>query len=185
MKLSSPHKHIRLSNLHPKNISFFIFFKKPSRALPITSHKQRKETPILPLSVREEKLLNKSSMAASTSVSVAGFKGSLGKSSFNGGEDYAMLAAKSAPNVVRIGKPVRAQPMMKNVNEGKGVFAPLVVVTRQIVGKKRFNQLRGKAIALHSQVINEFCKAIGADGKQRQGLIRLAKKNGEKLGFLA
>ncbi|MBA0651724.1 hypothetical protein Goklo_019030, partial [Gossypium klotzschianum] len=90
-------------------------------------------------------------MAASTSVSVAGFKGSLGKSSFNGGEDYAMLAAKSAPNVVRIGKPVRAQPMMKNVNEGKGVFAPLVVVTRQIVGKKRFNQLRGKAIALHSQ----------------------------------
>lgn len=35
------------------------------------------------------------------------------------------------------------------------------------------------------KVINEFCKAIGADGKQRQGLIRLAKKNGEKLGFLA
>ncbi|KAE8703038.1 hypothetical protein F3Y22_tig00110474pilonHSYRG00005 [Hibiscus syriacus] len=41
--------------------------------------------------------------------------------------------------------------MMKNVNEGKGLFAPLVVLTRQIVGKKRFNQLRGKAIALHSQ----------------------------------
>lgn len=35
------------------------------------------------------------------------------------------------------------------------------------------------------QVITEFCKSIGADGKQRQGLIRLAKKNGEKLGFLA
>ncbi|CAA6673299.1 unnamed protein product [Spirodela intermedia] len=74
---------------------------------------------------------------------------------------------------------------MKNVNEGKGLFAPLVVVTRNIIGKKRFNQLRGKAIALHSQVITEFCKSIGADGKQRQGLIRLAKKNGERLGFLA
>lgn len=41
---------------------------------------------------------------------------------------------------------------MKNVNEGKGIFAPLVVVTRNVIGKKRFNQLRGKAIALHSQV---------------------------------
>lgn len=36
-----------------------------------------------------------------------------------------------------------------------------------------------------SQVITEFCKSIGADAKQRQGLIRLAKKNGERLGFLA
>ncbi|KAK8511206.1 hypothetical protein V6N13_013626 [Hibiscus sabdariffa] len=123
-----------------------------------------------------------SSMAAS-SVSVIRFKGGLG-SSFSGGEDYPMLA-NSVPDMVRVGKPVRAQPVMKNVNEGKGLFAPLVVVTRQIVGKKRFNQIRGKAIALHSQVINEFCKAIGADGKQRQGLIRLAKKNGERLGFLA
>ncbi|GAV70618.1 hypothetical protein CFOL_v3_14116 [Cephalotus follicularis] len=101
-----------------------------------------------------------------------------------GGEDYGMLV-KSVPKHVRVAKPVRSQPMMKNVNEGKGLFAPLVVVTRDIIGKKRFNQLRGKAIALHSQVINEFCKSIGADAKQRQGLIRLAKKNGEKLGFLA
>ncbi|KAJ7520505.1 hypothetical protein O6H91_19G008400 [Diphasiastrum complanatum] len=81
--------------------------------------------------------------------------------------------------------PCRAQPMMKNINEGKGVFAPLVVVARNILGAKRFNQIRGKGIALHSQVITEFCKSIGADAKQRQGLIRLAKKNGEKLGFLA
>ncbi|CAD5174719.1 unnamed protein product, partial [Musa acuminata subsp. malaccensis] len=56
---------------------------------------------------------------------------------------------------------------------------------RGIIGRKWFNQLRGKAIALHSQVITEFCKAIGADGKQRRALIRLAKKNGERLGFLA
>lgn len=96
-------------------------------------------------------------------------------------EDCAMLVKSQ----VRVGKPIRSQPMMKNVNEGKGVFAPAVVVVRNIVGKKQFNQLRGKAIALHSQVINEFCKSIGADQKQRQGLIRLAKKNGERLGFLA
>ncbi|XP_059446233.1 protein PROTON GRADIENT REGULATION 5, chloroplastic [Corylus avellana] len=117
-----------------------------------------------------------------TSISATGFKGSWGTSM--AGEDYTMLA-KSVPKHVRVGKPVRAQPMMKNVNEGKGVFAPIVVVTRNLIGKKRFNQLRGKAIALHSQVITEFCKSIGADAKQRQGLIRLAKKNGERLGFLA
>ncbi|XP_044500708.1 protein PROTON GRADIENT REGULATION 5, chloroplastic-like [Mangifera indica] len=124
-----------------------------------------------------------------TAISATGFKVGLG-SSFHGnwgssvsGEDYPMLV-KSVPNV-RVAKPIKSAPMMKNVNEGKGLFAPLVVVTRQIIGKKRFNQLRGKAIALHSQVITEFCKSIGADAKQRQGLIRLAKKNGERLGFLA
>lgn len=90
-----------------------------------------------------------------TSISATGlcsfFHGSWGSSM--AGEDYTMLA-KSVPAQVRVGKPIRSQPMMKNVNEGKGLFAPIVVVTRQIVGKKRFNQLRGKAIALHSQVIN-------------------------------
>jgi hypothetical protein len=34
-------------------------------------------------------------------------------------------------------------------------------------------------------VIKDFCKQIGVETKQVQGLIRLAKKNGEKLGFLA
>ncbi|XP_066351084.1 protein PROTON GRADIENT REGULATION 5, chloroplastic-like [Miscanthus floridulus] len=100
---------------------------------------------------------------------------------------YSSVLAMSVSARPRSGaRPLRLPArMMGNVNEGKGLFAPLVVVTRNIVGRKRFNQLRGKAIALHSQVINEFCKAIGADSKQRQGLIRLAKKNGEKLGFLA
>lgn len=93
-----------------------------------------------------------------TSISANGFKVGLG-SSFHGswgssiaGEDYTALA-KSVPNQVRVGKPVRPRTMMKNVNEGKGLFAPIVVLTRNIVGKKRFNQLRGKAIALHSQVL--------------------------------
>ncbi|KAG8369871.1 hypothetical protein BUALT_Bualt14G0058600 [Buddleja alternifolia] len=118
-----------------------------------------------------------------TSVSASAFLGSWGSSM--AGEDHTVLHAKAAAAHVRVARPIRSQPMMKNVNEGKGIFAPLVVVTRNIVGKKRFNQLRGKAIALHSQVITEFCKSIGADSKQRQGLIRLAKKNGERLGFLA
>ncbi|CAM6119936.1 unnamed protein product [Calypogeia fissa] len=93
---------------------------------------------------------------------------------------------RRAVNFATVGtRSVRPQVQMGNKNEGKGVFAPIVVLARSILGAKKFNQLRGKGIALHSQVITEFCKSIGADAKQRQGLIRLAKKNGEKLGFLA
>jgi len=66
-----------------------------------------------------------------------------------------------------------------------GPFAPVVVVVRDAVGKKEFNKLRGKAISLHSGVIKDFGKYIGADSKLVQGLIRTAKKNGERLGFLA
>jgi hypothetical protein len=32
-----------------------------------------------------------------------------------------------------------------------GPFTPLVIVVRNVMGKKDFNQLRGKAISLHSQ----------------------------------
>jgi hypothetical protein len=71
-------------------------------------------------------------------------------------------------------------------NKGSGgPFAPLVVVVRNVVGEKDFNKLRGKAISLHSQVIKDFCKQVGVDNKQCQGIVRLAKKNGEMLGFLA
>lgn len=75
--------------------------------------------------------------------------------------------------------------MMGNKGAG-GPFAPLVVQARNIIGKKEFNKLRGKAISLHSQVIKEFTtQYLGADTKISQGLIRTAKKNGERLGFLA
>lgn len=35
------------------------------------------------------------------------------------------------------------------------------------------------------QIIKEFCTTVGAPPKQAQQVIRLAKKNGEWLGFLA
>lgn len=35
------------------------------------------------------------------------------------------------------------------------------------------------------QVIGDFCKEIGADSSVKQSLIRKAKDNGGKLGFLA
>lgn len=67
----------------------------------------------------------------------------------------------SAPMGSRVAAVVPARPSKSgratlhvvagNTNEG-GLFAPIVVVARNIIGVKRFNQIRGKAIALHSQV---------------------------------
>jgi hypothetical protein len=65
------------------------------------------------------------------------------------------------------------------------MFAPIVVLFRNQLGKVQFNQLRGKAIALHCQTITNFCDRIGMETKKRQDLIRLAKSNGKKLGLLA
>ncbi len=75
-------------------------------------------------------------------------------------------------------------PIAGNMNSN-GLFAPVVRTTRDIVGVKRFNAFRGKAIALHSQVIGDFCTEFGIDTKMKQSLIRRAKANGGKLGFLA
>lgn len=65
------------------------------------------------------------------------------------------------------------------------MLAPLVILLRKCIGKVKFNQIRGKAIALHCQTITKFCNQIGLESATRQDLIRLAKSNGKKLGFLA
>ena len=53
------------------------------------------------------------------------------------------------------------------------MFAPLVIVVRQQLGKRQFNQIRGQAIALHSQIITRVCNWFGLDRTDRQNLIRL------------
>ncbi|MDJ0744175.1 MAG: electron transporter [Xenococcaceae cyanobacterium MO_167.B27] len=65
------------------------------------------------------------------------------------------------------------------------MFAPIVVLVRNRLGKAKFNKLRGRAIALHSQVIRAVCNRIGIERTTRQNLIRTARDNGKKLGFLA
>ena len=65
-----------------------------------------------------------------------------------------------------------------------------VVLGRGWLGPRRSRRSsafvsRGKAIALHSQVIGDFCTEFGIDTKMKQSLIRRAKANGGKLGFLA
>lgn len=65
------------------------------------------------------------------------------------------------------------------------MFAPIVTVIRKLVGDPKFLKLRGKVIALHAQVITNFCNQLGIDRTQRQNMIRLARDNGKRLGLLA
>lgn len=66
-----------------------------------------------------------------------------------------------------------------------GPFTPAVLIARLVLGEKRLNKIRGKAISLHSQVITAFCDFTGAGPRMRQALIREAKENGSTLGFLS
>lgn len=65
------------------------------------------------------------------------------------------------------------------------MFAPIVVVLRNSLGKRKFNKLRGQAIKLHSQVIKNVCDRFSIDRTVRQNLIRQARDNGKTLGLLA
>jgi len=65
------------------------------------------------------------------------------------------------------------------------MFAPIVTTASRLIGKKEFNQLRGKVISAHCKTITKFCNAFGISSKERQKLIKLAKSNGKTLGLLA
>jgi hypothetical protein len=65
------------------------------------------------------------------------------------------------------------------------MFAPMVVLIRNRLGKTKFERLRGKAIAKHSQVITAVCNRLGIERTTRQNLIRTARDNGKRLGLLA
>ncbi len=65
------------------------------------------------------------------------------------------------------------------------MFAPIVILSRNYLGKAKFNKLRGQAIALHSKTITAVCNRFGIERTTRQNLIRTARDNGKKLGFLA
>lgn len=65
------------------------------------------------------------------------------------------------------------------------MFAPLVIALKTWLGNKAVNQMRGKAIALHSKAITAVCTRLGIDSSYRQNLIRLARDHGKQLGLLA
>lgn len=64
-----------------------------------------------------------------------------------------------------------------------GIFSPAVYVAKVGLGEGRLKKYRGKVISTHSGAIGDFCKWIGAP-HMRVNLIKLAKVNGDVLGFL-
>ena len=69
-------------------------------------------------------------------------------------------------------------------NAPTGPFTPIVLFGKQLLGEKTFNKIRGKGISIHSQVIGYFCTYTGTPRKMNQLLIKKAKVNGGRLGFL-
>ncbi|CAJ1958496.1 unnamed protein product [Cylindrotheca closterium] len=64
-----------------------------------------------------------------------------------------------------------------------GIFSPAVYGAKIVLGNDKLLKLRGQAISLHSQAIGEFCLWAGAY-HLRTKLIKMAKTNGDTLGFL-
>lgn len=74
--------------------------------------------------------------------------------SFTAEDSYAKLT-KFTPKTLHMPRQIQSSTrMMAGKDSSKGIFAPLVVFARNILGKKTFNKLRGKGIAIHSQVLN-------------------------------
>ncbi|GAB5357910.1 hypothetical protein AAMO2058_000415100 [Amorphochlora amoebiformis] len=65
-----------------------------------------------------------------------------------------------------------------------GIFAWAILLGYALFGEQFVGRVRGKGIALHSGVINDFCKEFSIPNKMRQKYIQTAKKNGHDLGFL-
>lgn len=85
--------------------------------------------------------------------------------------------AQTATTVVRRGD-------MKMGKMAKfGVFSPAVYGAKLVLGADKLNKFRGKAIGLHSGYIGDFCKWAGAY-HLRTKIVKLAKTNGDTLGFL-
>uniref|UniRef100_A0A7S2P0D0 Uncharacterized protein n=1 Tax=Leptocylindrus danicus TaxID=163516 RepID=A0A7S2P0D0_9STRA len=115
-------------------------------------------------------------------VSVQGFA----PSAMNGGSSFAVSQNRVTP-IIESSNALptrRGQPLMMGGKMAKfGVFSPAVYAAKFALGEKKLNQVRGKAISLHSQAIGEFCLWAGAY-HLRTKLIKKAKTNGDVLGFL-
>ncbi|EJK65007.1 hypothetical protein THAOC_14198 [Thalassiosira oceanica] len=64
-----------------------------------------------------------------------------------------------------------------------GIFSPAVYAAKFALGDDGLKKIRAKGIGLHSSAIGDFCEWAGAY-HLRTRLIKLAKTNGDILGFL-
>mmetsp|Transcript_7080 Transcript_7080/g.10454 ORF Transcript_7080/g.10454 Transcript_7080/m.10454 type:complete len:127 (+) Transcript_7080:40-420(+) len=98
----------------------------------------------------------------------------------NGGSSFAVGQRLTSVPV----RPVNDREMHMMGKKAKfGIFSPAVYLSKIALGEPKLNKLRGKGIGLHSGVIGDFTKWSGAY-HLRTKLIKLAKTNGDVLGFL-
>ncbi|GMI30959.1 hypothetical protein TeGR_g4496 [Tetraparma gracilis] len=79
--------------------------------------------------------------------------------------------------------PRASTPLFGGKQATFGVSSPFVYAAKLGLGEKKLQNLRGKAISLHSQAIGEFCMWSGSY-HMRTRIIKKAKENGNWLGFL-
>eukprot|EP00471_Norrisiella_sphaerica_P005029 CAMPEP_0184486916 /NCGR_PEP_ID=MMETSP0113_2-20130426/8789_1 /TAXON_ID=91329 /ORGANISM="Norrisiella sphaerica, Strain BC52" /LENGTH=492 /DNA_ID=CAMNT_0026868995 /DNA_START=250 /DNA_END=1728 /DNA_ORIENTATION=+ len=96
------------------------------------------------------------------------------------------LPTISSPELRKSDKPKRAKNEKEPIGEQltTGIFAWAVLLGYGLFGEQFVGRVRGKGIALHSGVINDFCARFKIPNKMRQKYIQTAKKNGHDLGFL-
>eukprot|EP00560_Eucampia_antarctica_P006148 CAMPEP_0197824438 /NCGR_PEP_ID=MMETSP1437-20131217/1679_1 /TAXON_ID=49252 ORGANISM="Eucampia antarctica, Strain CCMP1452" /NCGR_SAMPLE_ID=MMETSP1437 /ASSEMBLY_ACC=CAM_ASM_001096 /LENGTH=134 /DNA_ID=CAMNT_0043424059 /DNA_START=41 /DNA_END=445 /DNA_ORIENTATION=- len=123
-------------------------------------------------------------IVAMATSSVSGFSIATGTTGvMNGGSSFTVaqrhISSQSPAQQCRRGD----MSMMGGKMAKFGVFSPAVYGAKIALGEPRLNKFRGKAISLHSQYIGEFCQWAGAY-HLRTKIIKLAKTNGDTLGFL-
>ncbi|KAG8465300.1 hypothetical protein KFE25_002607 [Diacronema lutheri] len=98
----------------------------------------------------------------------------------------ARAQARSARSALALpARPLAPASAVRMGNDAPtGPFTPVVLLGKRVLGDKVFNKVRGKLISYHSQIIGYFCEYTGAPRKMNQLLIRKAKTNGGRLGFL-
>lgn len=78
--------------------------------------------------------------------------------------------------------PIKKTPKAKGGHGKDGIFAPAVGVAKNVLGEEKLNQVRGKAISMHSKVIGDFVETAKSESGDRvlQSLFELADmdKNG-------
>jgi hypothetical protein len=72
----------------------------------------------------------------------------------------AFTISSSSSRLQQQGNGLRSLAMGNNAKFG--LFSPAVVVAKALLGDAKLNKIRGKAIALHSQAITEWCIQYGA-----------------------
>ncbi|CAM9128655.1 unnamed protein product, partial [Chrysoparadoxa australica] len=70
----------------------------------------------------------------------------------------APVAHHSGPSLIQ-----RRGDMTMGKQSKFGIFSPAVIAAKVVVGEKRLNKFRGKAISLHAQTIRSYGELVGAE----------------------